>query len=274
MPVSVLILTLNEERNIAQCIESLSMSNDIVVLDSGSDDRTCEIARDMGCRVVSRKFDDWATHQNWAVANISFKHPWVYYSDADERMTSDLWKEINDVSCASEALRPVAYYVRYKNYFMGKWIKRCGIYPTWVLRLFRPEYVHWRRGVNPDAEVDGPVGFLSGHFHHFSFSKGLEAWITKHNDYSSREAIETLRSLEEPRPSVYSLFSRNAPERRKALKEASKRLAFRAECRFLYMYLLRGGFLDGKAGFHYCRLLAIYEYFIELKAMERRGVRL
>src|SRR6185436_5695844 len=84
---SVLILTLNEEDNLPKCLASVSWCDDIVVLDSFSTDRTVEIARAAGARVIQRPFDNWAAHQNWALENIQFKHPWVYYSDADEIVT-------------------------------------------------------------------------------------------------------------------------------------------------------------------------------------------
>src|SRR5207249_1775242 len=87
--ISVLILTLNEEENLPRCLESLSWSDDIHVLDSFSTDRTVQIARAAGARVEQRAFDNWAAHQNWALKNIPFKHPWVYYSDADERVTPE-----------------------------------------------------------------------------------------------------------------------------------------------------------------------------------------
>lgn len=94
MNVSVLILTLNEEINLAECLKSLSWSDDIVVYDSLSNDRTKEIALELGARVVERPFDNWSTHQNWAMQNISFRHPWVLYFDADERCDTDRSKSV------------------------------------------------------------------------------------------------------------------------------------------------------------------------------------
>src|SRR5437773_2549896 len=92
--ISVLILTLNEEENLPACMESVKWSDDIVVLDSFSTDKTVEIARAAGARVMQRQFDNWAAHQNWALENIQFKNPWVYYSDADEIVTSGLRDEL------------------------------------------------------------------------------------------------------------------------------------------------------------------------------------
>src|SRR5688500_16982942 len=95
---SVLILTLNEEDNLPRCLEALRWSDDVVVLDSFSTDRTVELAKAAGCRVVQRAFDNWSAHQNFAVETIPFKHPWVYYIDADEIMTAELAEEVERVT--------------------------------------------------------------------------------------------------------------------------------------------------------------------------------
>ncbi|MBI5722849.1 MAG: glycosyltransferase family 2 protein [Planctomycetes bacterium] len=269
MPISILILTLDEEQNLPRCLDSVRWSDDIVVLDSFSIDRTVEIASKAGARVVQRKFDNWSAHQNWAVQNIQFRHPWVYYSDADEIVTPQLRDEM-----LAEAARPdnpnSAYRVRYKNYFWGRWIRHCGIYPVWTTRLFRPQKIRWERLVNPVPVVDGPVGQLKEHYEHHSFAKGLTAWLDKHNRYSLMEAQECLRSLTGSRLRWSEVFSRDPMARRKFLKELSFHLPCRPLLRFIYMYILRLGFLDGWPGLEYCRLLAYYEHLIELKVKELR----
>ena len=122
MSISILILTLNEELNLPGCLESVKWSDDIVVLDSFSTDRTIEIAKASGSRVVQIKFDNWASHQNWAMENIFFKHDWVFYLDADERMTDDLRAEITAIA-SNRNEKTVAFYCGRKNFFMGRWIK-------------------------------------------------------------------------------------------------------------------------------------------------------
>lgn len=267
--ISTLILTLNEEENLPHCLESLKWCDDVVVLDSLSTDRTVELAKAAGARVVQRKFDDWSTHQNWALANIPFKHPWVYYSDADEVVTPALRDEmLATVKQADPQM--AAYRLRYKNFFMGRWIRHCGIYPTWILRLFRPEEVRWERLVNPVPVVDGKEGRLQNHFEHYTFNKGFNAWFEKHNRYSWHEAEESLKSLKAGSWSAADLFASDPVARRRALKELSFRLPCRPLLRFLYMYLLKLGFLDGVPGYHYCRLLSMYEYMIVLKMKEIR----
>jgi len=268
MSISILILTLNEEANLPKCLQSVKWSDDIVVLDSFSTDRTVKIAEETGARVVQRRFDNWSAHQNWAVRNIQFKHPWVYYSDADEIVPPELRDEMLTVTREASA-EPVAYRLRYKNFFCDRWIKHCGIYPVWVLRLFRPDKVHWERLVNPVPIVGGPEGRLVHHFHHYSFNKGVEAWFEKHNKYSSQEAEEGIKTIAHGFEDWAGLFElRDGSRRRRALKELAFRLPFRPTLRFLYMYLLRLGFLDGWEGLTYCRLLSLYEYMIVLKMRE------
>jgi len=269
--ISVLILTKNEEVNLPRCLASLGWCDDIVVLDSYSTDRTVEIARSHGARVIQRPFDNWSSHLNWAGKNISFRHPWLYYSDADEVAPDDLKSELLSIA-DNPVIDPAAFRLRYKNFFMGRWIKHCGIYPVWVLRFYRPDKVVWHRLVNPIAEVDGKEGKLSSHFHHFSFQKGMESWFEKHNKYSSDEARETSKSLKGSHIPWRDLLPWKASAvRRTALKELSFRLPFRPLLRFIYMYFIRLGILDGVAGFHYCLLLSIYEYMISIKMVEMRS---
>jgi glycosyltransferase involved in cell wall biosynthesis len=267
--ISVLILTLNEETNLPRCLESVKWCDDVVVFDSFSTDRTVQMAERSGARVIQRRFDNWSAHQNWALENIPFKHPWVYYSDADEVVTPELKEEMLQVAGQRENPH-AAYRLRYKNFFMGRWIRHCGIYPIWILRFFRPEKVRWERVVNPTPVVQGSEGRLQSHFEHYSFNKGLAAWFDKHNRYSSGEAEESLKSLAGTGFQWAGLFSGAAPERRRAIRELSFRMPCRPCLRFLYMYFLNLGFLDGPAGYHYCRLLTIYEYMIVIKMQESR----
>ena len=266
--ISVLIRTLNEEVNLPHCLDSLSWCDDIVVLDAGSTDRTIEIAKQAGCRILHQTFENESAQLNWAGSQIHYKHPWVYFSDADEVIPEDLKTELLSISQRSDTPQ-VAYRLRYKNFFMDRWIKHCGIYPVWVLRFYKPQNVRWERIVNCTPVVDGSIGNLQAHFHHYSFRKGLAAWVDKHNRYSTNEAIESLRSLRGRSVPWRDLFQlANPTARRLALKELSFRMPCRSFLRFVYMYFVRLGFLDGIPGYHYCKLLAIYEYLIAMKVRE------
>jgi glycosyltransferase involved in cell wall biosynthesis len=265
MPISILILTLNEEPNIGACLDSLAGFDDIVVFDSLSKDRTKEIALSKGARVVERPFDNWAAHQNWAMDNIQFHNPWVFYLDADERMTPELREEI--LAIARDPMRAeVAFYCGRKNYFLGKWIRH-AMPPGMIMRFFQPGRIRFERLVNPVPVIDGPHGYLRHYFEHYNFSKGLTEWFDKHNKYSLFEAMEGMKLRERP-VGVGALFSRDRFERRRALKELSFRLPLRPLVKFLYMYVLKRGFLDGRAGYTYCKLQSMYEYMIVVKMRE------
>jgi glycosyltransferase involved in cell wall biosynthesis len=266
MSVSILILTLNEAANVKACLDSVRAFDDVTVLDSGSADGTQSLAREVGATVVERPFDNWAAHQNWAMANVPFRHPWVFYLDADERMTPELAHEIRTIAAESSRAE-VAFYCGRRNWFMGTWIRH-AMPPGMIMRFFRPERVRFERLVNPVPVIDGPHGYLRNLFEHHNFSKGLSEWIDKHNKYSQFEAIEGVKLLAGARPSLGRLLGRDPFDRRKALKELSFRMPCRPLAKFLWMYLLKRGFLDGRAGFTYCRLQAMYEYMIVVKMAE------
>lgn len=265
-PVSILILTLNEQVNIEQCLASVSWSDDVIVLDSFSSDRTTDLARDCGARIVQRKFDNWATHQNWAMENIQFKHDWVFYLDADERMTPELRAEIDSIARASDEER-VAFYCGRRNFFLGKWIKN-SMPPGLIMRFFKPARIRFERLVNPTPVIEGPHGYLTHQFLHYNFSKGISEWFDKHNRYSQLEAMEGMKLLAGQAGAQPSIWSSDQALRRKALKNLSFRLPFRPLLKFIYLYVLKRGFLDGAAGITYCCLQAIYEYMIVVKMRE------
>jgi len=270
--ISVLILTLNEEANLLSCLEAVSWSDDIVVFDSYSTDRTVEIARARGARVIQRKFDNERDHRA-ASLQIGFKYPWLYNPDADEltppALRDEMLQAVRDAA-AQGADSPSAFRCRFKTMFLGRWIRFSSLYPTWVVRLFRPDKVRFERTINLRYVIDGPEGTLRQHFEHYTFNNGIHAWFEKHNRYALHEARESLQSLTAGGIPWRSFFSRHAADRRRALKELSFRLPCRPLARFFYMYVVKLGFLDGFAGFHYCVLLAVYEYMIVLNVLELR----
>jgi glycosyltransferase involved in cell wall biosynthesis len=273
--ISVLILTLNEEANLPKCLESVKWSNDVVVLDSFSMDRTVEIAKLHGARVIQRKFDNWASHQNWANESIPFEHKWVFYLDADERMTDDLWNEIQVIAENAKEQR-VAFYCGRRNYFMGRWIKH-AYPPSHIMRFFKPRRVRFDRLVNPVPVIDGPHGYLREMFEHYNFSKGLSEWFDKHNKYSQLEAVEGMKLLHQD-TRYGCLLSRDPALRRKALKNLSFRMPCRPFLKFFYFYFLQRGFLDGRPGLTYCVMQSIYEYMTAVKmneiSLREKGIRL
>jgi glycosyltransferase involved in cell wall biosynthesis len=266
--VSVLILTLNEESNIADCIESCRWSDDIVVLDSLSEDRTREIALAKGARVVERAFDNYAAQRNAGLSTVTYKHPWVLMVDADERVPADLANEISErVAAASPSL--VMFRLRRKDFFLGQWLKRASGYPTWFGRLVRLGHVRVMRDVNEEYIADGEIGHLSAHFHHYPFNRGVAYWFERHNRYSTLEAQASVALRGEPLGSL-GLFSLDPISRRRALKRVLYRVPLRPAIIFLYLYVVRLGLLDGRAGYYFSRMRAAYELFIDVKIMETK----
>ncbi len=151
---------------------------------------------------------------------------------------------------------------------MGQWLKHAQLYPTWLVRLFRPERIRYERLVNPIALVDGALGNLDGHILHYPFSHGISHWIARHNNYSDFESHELLKLREGTTDSGGKLLSRDPIERRRALKGLFFRLPGRPLIKFLYYLIWRRGFLDGHAGLTYSTLQAIYEYQIDCKYRE------
>lgn len=264
IPVSVIILTKNEEINIKKCLESVAWCDDVHLYDSYSADKTVEIAQEMGAVVTQRKFDNWSSHQNWGLQNLKFKYDWVLYIDADERVTDGLKDAVE--SAVKNPGKNIAFRVERRDFFQGTWIKHVQA-SAYYMRLFRPEKMRYERLVNPVSIPDGPVGELNGHLIHYPFSKGLAEWFEKHNSYSSFEADQILEDRKNKKPfSLFKVFfCKDFNERRYHQKELYYRLPFRFLIMFILMYFVRRGFLDGKAGFRYALMRGMYELMIELK---------
>ena len=188
--------------------------------------------------------------------------------DADERVSEDLRAEVELLSCLDSA--DIALFrIRRKDMFFGQWLRRSSGYPTWFGRLARVGHVTVERKINEEFRTDGKVGFLKGHLIHYPFNKGVTYWLERHNRYSSMEA-ETLN--EEIRRYVQwmGMFAKDPATRRKTLKQLAYRLPARPTLIFIYLYIVRMGFLDGKAGFVFCSLRKMYESMIDTKMLELR----
>jgi len=258
LPVSVVILTLNEEKNLPSCLASIAEADDVVILDSGSTDRTVEIARAAGVRVFTNPFRDFAQQRNYAHEQIAFSHPWVMHLDADEQMTPELLDE-----CAAiPADAPFdGYYIAPRMMFHGRWLRRCTDYPAWQARFVRAKgfkFVQVGHGQRESAEMR--MGFLRAAYLHDISIPDIDEWETKHRRYARAEAVRYWAEDRTP-VGLRTIISGPALERRRALKLLSYHLPFRPFLRFFYQYFLRGGFLDGMVAYRYCRLLARYERY-------------
>lgn len=267
MSVSVLILTKNEQQDLPGCLKSVAWCDDIHVYDSVSTDDTVAIAKAAGATVTQRPFDNWAAHQNWGLQNIRFKHPWVFYIDADERMTPGLVEAVRAAAAAPGDC--VAFRVQRRDFFLDTWLRHVQTSPFY-LRLFRPEKMRYERLVNPISIADGPVRDIGGYLDHFPFSKGMSHWLARHNSYSTLEAeqIARNRATHASFSIVKAFRAKDFHERRFHQKELFYRIPLRPLVKFALLYLGKRGFLDGRAGLVYATLQAIYEYMIVLKVRE------
>jgi glycosyltransferase involved in cell wall biosynthesis len=263
--VSVLILTFNEEINLSNCLDSVSEFDDIIILDSYSTDSTVSIAKSKGARVFQRKFDNFANQRNYALKNLTFKNDWILHLDADEIVTSKL---IGEIKQKIPNKKYDAFRLPSKIMFLGKWLRFSGMYPIYQVRLGHYKKLNFKQfghGQIEDMDIKR-IGIFKEPYMHYTFTKGIDEWINKHNNYSSDEAKQNLiKGNQNFFLEIKNFISMDSTKRRRALKALSRYLPFRSLFRFFYMYILRLGFLDGYPGYIYCKLIAIYENMIDIK---------
>ena len=270
---SVLILTLNEERNLPACLASLVGCDDIVVLDSGSTDRTSDIAKTAGARVVERPFINFADQRNFAHKHISFKNDWVFHLDADEQMTVELLRECSNLSAQNPGGID-GFMVAPRMIYHGRWIPHCTDFPAYQARFGhgrRFRFVQVGHGQREAPEMQ--LGKITANYLHNISAHSDAELEQKHRHYARQEAASFLARPRDAKPLIFRLLSTDALVRRRALKAISQRLPARGALRFLYQYGCRGGFLDGLPGLSYCNLMARYEHWIaqEIKAQRRNA---
>jgi hypothetical protein len=218
--------------------------------------------------VVERRFDNYAAQRNAALTTVEYKHPWVLMVDADERVPPDLAAEIRStVAAAGEQV--AMYRMRRKDHFLGKWLRRSSGYPSWFGRLVRLGRIRVEREVNEEYIADGRVEHLESHLHHFPFNRGIAYWFERHNRYSTMEAAAKL-GMHGQRIVLRALFNGDPIDRRRTLKQLLYYVPFRPQIVFFYLYIVRLGILDGRAGLHFSRMRATYEMLIDLKVAESR----
>lgn len=254
---SVVILTLNEERSLGPCLESVRGCDDVVVLDSGSSDGTAALARAAGASVHVHPFESFARQRTYADTRLPLRHAWVFHLDADERFTPELFAECaawpDDVPCDGALAAPR---MRYR----GHWLRRCTDYPAYQARFVRRGVFRWVDVGHGQREEPGTrLGRLRSPYEHEMMVHGEDAWREKHRRYAEQEAAAYRREARPLADELGSLAAADPLLRRRALKRISQRLPGRAALRLFYQYILRGGFLDGGPAWSYCRLLAWYE---------------
>jgi glycosyltransferase involved in cell wall biosynthesis len=270
MSYSVLILTHNEEINIRRCLDSLTDCDDVVVVDSHSQDETAAIIRESPARLFFRDFDSFAGQRNWAIDHVEFKHRWVLHLDADECMTPGLHAELCDVVSRDQKS---AYYIANKIIFLNRWVRHASMYPFYQARLLRlgeSRFEQIGHGQHLAFATRG-TGQLSESYLHYNFSKGISDWLRRHNKYSSDEAERIVKGSSLGGGTLIScVFGNHGDEKQQALKLIADRIPCRPLIRFVYLYFWKRAFMDGMPGFHYSVLVAFYDYLIRVKAKEIR----
>ena len=272
--VSVIVPTKNEEKNLRECLESLRWASEVFVVDSRSTDRTGAIAVEFGAHLVPFDYDGgWPKKKNWAIRNLPHRNDWILIVDADERVPQELAQEIAATIAAPKA---DGYYVRWKFVFLGRWMRWCWRH-GWMLRLFRKgsgEYEDlgmrgeggWDNEVHENIVVDGPTAKLSELLLHES-REDVAFWIAKQNQFSTWNALRRVRGMSAPAPLRW-LAARDPLKRRKALKRLYLAMPFKPLLTFVWLYVVRFGFLDGAAGYRFCLLRACHEAITDAKVME------
>ncbi|MBF6568112.1 MAG: glycosyltransferase family 2 protein [Candidatus Binataceae bacterium] len=267
--LSVVILTHNEEPNLAVCLSSLEgLSAEIFVVDSGSVDRTAEIARGFGARVVEHPFVNYAAQLNWALDNLPIRTPWVMRLDADERLTPELAAELQ--SALPEAPADVsAFMMKRRVYFWGRWIRHGGYYPTWLLRVWRHRQARCEeRWMDEHMIVLAGQTLRLGNDFIDENRKGLGFWTGKHNRYADREVADlTASGLLSSAPGLPDQMGR-----RRWFKQnfyGRLPLFWRAFFYWFFRYFILLGFLDGKPGlvFHFLQGFW-YRFLVDAKLYE------
>ena len=271
--IDVMIITFNEELNLPHCIEALEgWTNNIFVIDSGSTDATVAIAKQNGAKLIHHDWEGYAQQKNWALDNLPFESQWILIVDADEVITSQVRARLVTI-----AERPVddveenGFFINRLTYFLGKPIRHCGYYPSWNLRFFKRGAGRYEeRPVHEHVMIDNPVGRVREPMLHED-RRGLEHYIAKHNRYSTLEARALFDEMtgRVDRRDQANLASQTKWNRWMK-RNITPHLPFPALLRFLYMYILRLGILDGRVGFQFCNFIGMYDRMVALKLGEMR----
>ena len=272
--VSVIVPAKDEAENLRRCLPALAWADEVIIVDSQSTDDSARVAAEHGASIVQFHFNgSYPKKKNWALDNLSFRNEWVLIVDADEVVVPELAEEIARRTELDEA---DGFFLNMKYFFLGRRIHHCGYAEAWNLRLFKHRLGRYERmPVEPGTktgdneahehvELRGRTARLIHELDHHAYPT-IAVWVEKHNRYAVWEAAMFERFLREPIPSTIGRGKRF----KRALKKVYLRLPMRPLVRFLYAYVLRRGFLDGKPGLVFCSLLAFYDFLAWANVYER-----
>lgn len=273
--ISAVVLTYNEEKNLEACLQSLKdFADEIFVVDSGSTDRTLDIARTFGANIVSHPFEYYSQQRNWALFNLPIRNEWVLNLDADHRLTEELRKNLRKTFIQPLPDDLNGFLISRRTIFMGKWIRFGGHYPVFHAVLFRKNKGFCEEKLyDQHYKVEGRLQKLRGDIADI-FADSLERFTERHNRWSSLEAAELFRGgpVEKDRLVSASLTG-DAIQQRRFLKSVYERfpLFVRPFTYFFIRYIIRLGFLDGKQGliFHFLQGFW-FRFLIDAKIYESR----
>ena len=275
LPVSAIVATRNEEKNLPRCLESLRGVDEIYVVDSGSTDATADIARTFGAKVVQFHYQGgWPKKRQWAIDNLLLAHEWLFLVDADEALTPELLDEIQS-AIRNESVH--GYYISLRMQFLGR-VLRHGDASFWKLVLFRRGKGRYEcrlkeqtpamadMEIHEHVVVDGPTAKIRNPLIHHNV-ESLSRYIQKHDEYSNWESQVLLLAEFGHSELPPALFGTQA-QRRRWLKKKLYAVPGSPVLLFLYRYIFRGGFLDGIAGLIYCGFQAVQMFHTKAKIYE------
>jgi glycosyltransferase involved in cell wall biosynthesis len=271
LPISVVVLTYNEEKNIEDCLRSVhGWVEDIFVVDSYSTDKTLEIGRKYTEKIYQNPFEDYSKQRNWALENLPITTEWILNVDADHRVTAELKNELLEIFSKDIVSEIKGFLASRRIIFMDRWIKHGGLYPTYHAVLFRKGHgICEDRLYDQHFIVNGSVETLKGDVIDI-VADSLQKFIQSHNRWATMEAFEQLlgsASAEQIKPDI----SGNSIEKRRFLRQFYNRfpLFVRPFLYFIYRYFFRLGFLDGREGlvFHFLQGFW-YRFLVDAKIYE------
>ena len=276
VPVSVVIPIKNEAEILPRSLDSVNWADEVFVVDSQSTDGSEKIAEKAGAEVVQFDFKGtWPKKKNWALENLPFKYEWVFFLDADEVLPPEAEPEIRGIVSNPDETH-AGYWINRRFMFMGKWLKH-AYYPNWNLRFFKHRLGRYDKLTDGDTQsgdnevhehvvVKGSTGRLKAEMDHYAFPS-VETFVNKHNRYSNWEARV---ALDRYLGASEAALQKDDVGVRRRLKRWSRGMPFRPLLRFLYIYFVQRGFLDGWEGYYFARLHAFYEFLSVAKTYEMR----
>jgi acetyltransferase-like isoleucine patch superfamily enzyme/glycosyltransferase involved in cell wall biosynthesis len=271
--IEFIIPVKNEEENLPYALAGvIEWADKVWVVDSESTDNTCEIARKAGAHVVVQPWLGYAKQKNWAIDNLDIQSDWVFILDADEMILPHLKEELLAIASRPiEETKESAFNVNRYFVFLEKRIRHCGYYPSWNVRFFKRGKARYEnREVHEHMIVDGKIGKLRGHMEH-NDRRGLSRYLSKYNQYSTLEAKEIILQPEKDEFTIEAKLFGDVQQRRRWVKRyVYPWLPAKWLFRFIWMYGIKLGFLDGITGFRFCLFISTYEIFISMKMIELR----